>query len=84
MTPVWRIGHCPSPVPSESALLAPLGDGSTLGMTRVSAVTSLGLWVPSFVEPGEHNLLLNPAHPAYRAVRLTIERQPFQFDPRLF
>jgi RES domain-containing protein len=32
-------------------------------MTRVSAVTSLGLWVPSFVEPGEHNLLLNPAIP---------------------
>jgi RES domain-containing protein len=157
-TSVWRIGHCPSPVPAESALLASLGDGSTLGngrwhtrgplqvvyaassralcqlekrvhcngahprdqalmqldlpddaplldvadlglpvdwrrneaatqalgMNWLAGVASLGLWVPSFVEPAEHNLLLNPVHPHYSAIRLTLERQPFQFDPRLF
>lgn len=55
-----------------------------IGLAWARAVTSLGLWVPSFVEPSEHNLVLNPAHPAYGAITLTLERQPFQFDPRLF
>jgi RES domain-containing protein len=155
---VWRIGHCPSPPPAESALLASLGYGSTLGngrwhtmgplqvvyagasralcqlekrvhsngahpkhqalmrldlpdgaplldvnnlglpadwrsneaatqsigMSWTAAVSSLGLWVPSFVEPGESNLILNPAHPEYRSIKLTVERHPFRFDPRLF
>lgn len=55
-----------------------------LGMGWLASGASLGLWVPSYVEPDERNLLLNPAHPAYAAVRLVIERQPFRFDPRLF
>lgn len=158
MISVWRIGHCPSPPPTESALLASLGWGSTLGNGRwhtrgplqvvyagssralcqlekrvhcngappkdqalmrldlpddahlldvtdlglpadwrsnesatqaiglswAAAVSSLGLWVPSFIEPDENNLILNPAHPQYRAIRLSVERNPFQFDPRLF
>ncbi|MEX8520306.1 MAG: RES family NAD+ phosphorylase [Leptothrix sp. (in: b-proteobacteria)] len=158
MISVWRIGYCPSPPPTESALLASLGLGSTLGngrwhtrgplqvvyaassralcqlekrvhsngahpkhqalmqldlpdgaplldvfdlglpadwrsneaatqaigMSWTAAVASLGLWVPSFVEPGENNLILNPAHPQYRSIRLSVERQPFRFDPRLF
>lgn len=55
-----------------------------IGMAWLGTVSSLGLWVPSYVEPSECNLLLNPAHPRYGAIRLSIERQPFQFDPRLF
>lgn len=55
-----------------------------LGMQWLSEVSSLGLWVPSFIEPSERNLLINPAHPRYGAIKLTIERNPFQFDPRLF
>jgi RES domain-containing protein len=155
---VWRIGHCPSPQPTESALLAALGWGSTLGngrwhtrgpvqvvyaassralcqlekrvhsngahpkhqalmrldlpdgaplldvtdlglpadwrsneaatqfigMSWASAVSSLGLWVPSFVVPEDNNLILNPAHHDYRSITLSVERHPFQFDPRLF
>jgi RES domain-containing protein len=42
------------------------------------------MWVPSFVESTEKNLLLNPAHPSYSGLVLTIERHPFTFDPRLF
>jgi hypothetical protein len=34
LTSVWRIGYCPSPPPAESALLASLGWGSTLGNGR--------------------------------------------------
>jgi len=55
-----------------------------IGMAWLHGGASLGLWVPSFVEPAENNLLLNPAHPQYGQVKLTIERAPFHFDPRLF
>ena len=55
-----------------------------LGLSWLESLSSLGLWVPSTVEPSELNLLINPAHPDYRRIVLTIERCPFQFDPRLF
>ena len=53
-------------------------------MRWLASRSSLGLWVPSFVEPAENNLLLNPAHPDYARVRLVVEKNPFIFDPRLF
>jgi RES domain-containing protein len=55
-----------------------------LGLSWLASVSSLGLWVPSTIEPSEMNLLINPAHPEYLKILLTIERYPFQFDPRLF
>jgi RES domain-containing protein len=55
-----------------------------LGLSWLASTSSLGLWVPSFMEPSELNLLINPAHPDYRRILLKIERQPFRFDPRLF
>lgn len=55
-----------------------------IGKAWAAAAASLGLWVPSFVEPSENNLVLNPAHPQYSAIQLTLERNPFEFDPRLF
>jgi len=45
---------------------------------------SLGLWVPSYVEPGERNLVLNPRHPQYTSIAVHVEKNPFEFDPRLF
>lgn len=45
---------------------------------------SLGLWVPSAVEPEESNLILNPAHPQFSLVALVVERNPFEFDGRMF
>lgn len=45
---------------------------------------SLGLWVPSFVEPAERNLVINPRHGQYASIALHVEKNPFQFDPRLF
>jgi RES domain-containing protein len=83
-------------IPASASLV----DVATLGLTRrwrddeaetqaigngwIASVASLGLWVPSYVEPGERNLLLNPAHPDYGSIALHIERHPFRFDPRLF
>ena len=60
------------------------GATQALGDAWIATVRSLGLWVPSFVEPLERDLLLNPAHADYPSIRLVIERQPFTFDPRLF
>ena len=56
----------------------------SLGMQWLASGVSLGLWVPSYVEPAERNLLLNPAHPDYPGISLLLERNPFGFDPRLF
>jgi RES domain-containing protein len=63
---------------AEVALTRALGDA------WLSSGASLGLWVPSIVEPLETNLLLNPAHPQFGGIKLTVERNPFEFDPRMF
>jgi len=54
------------------------------GVTWRASGASLGLWVPSAVEPDESNILLNPDHPQYAAVTITVERNPFRFDQRMF
>ena len=55
-----------------------------LGQEWLSSGNSLGLWVPSYIEPGDRNLLINPTHILYASIKLTVERNPFAFDPRLF
>ena len=55
-----------------------------IGVRWRRAGAALGLWVPSAVEPAEHNLLLNPDHPAYRAIDLQVLVEQFVFDPRMF
>ena len=55
-----------------------------LGMKWLASKTSLGLWVPSFVEPAERNLLINPVDADYTKIKLVVEKNPFVFDPRLF
>jgi RES domain-containing protein len=56
----------------------------SIGNAWATAGASLGLWVPSCIEPDERNLLLNPAHPEYASIALHLERHPFKFEPRLF
>ena len=55
-----------------------------LGVHWLASKKALGLWVPSFIEPQERNLLLNPAHPLYSAITIVTEIEDFRFDPRLF
>ena len=55
-----------------------------LGVAWAQSTASLGLWVPSVVEPQERNLLLNPAHPQYASIAVVTEVVDFDFDPRLF
>jgi RES domain-containing protein len=49
----------------------------------LDAGAELALWVPSYVEPAEHNLLINALHSRLPEVALVKERDPFEFDPRL-
>lgn len=43
----------------------------------------LGMKVPSAIVPEESNVILNPRHPDYAAISLTVAR-PFTFDDRMF
>ena len=42
----------------------------------------LALWVPSAIEPEEMNILVNLDHPRSADMTLSVERNPFEFDPR--
>jgi RES domain-containing protein len=55
-----------------------------VGVDWLQSTASLGLWVPSVVEPQERNLLINPTHPQYAAIAVVTEIFDFEFDPRLF
>jgi RES domain-containing protein len=44
---------------------------------------SLALAVPSTLILEQRNVLLNPAHPGFAAVRGAAKPEPFNFDPRL-
>ena len=46
----------------------------SVGMQWLDSQASLGLWVPSYVEPAERNLLLNPAHPDYLRINWCAKR----------
>lgn len=53
-----------------------------IGNAFVSAGVYLGMIVPSSVMPEARNIVLNPNHPAFAHVGMTIIR-PFEFDSRL-
>lgn len=54
-----------------------------IGTNWIRGLTSLVLVVSSAINPLESNILINPAHPDFK--ELKVDRgQPFQFDPRMF
>ncbi|AUB81712.1 RES family NAD+ phosphorylase [Candidatus Thiodictyon syntrophicum] len=54
-----------------------------LGERWIAESVSVGLSVPSAVTPGEHNILLNPAHPGYAAAVVVGAPRPLRLDRRL-
>lgn len=62
-------------LPSSTAAIS-IGDEFLL------AAIHLGLIVPSAIMPEASNVVLNPAHPAFASVTISIVR-PFEFDSRL-
>ena len=54
-----------------------------IGTDWLTAGLSLVLIVPSAINPVETNLLLNPAHPEIKKLKIN-KGKPFHFDPRMF
>lgn len=69
-------------LPADWSDVEPAVAAQRLGTDWAAGGSSLLLRVPSAVIPHEHNLLLNPEHPAY-ADMLLEGPLPFRFDPRL-
>lgn len=55
----------------------------TIGTDWLRSGKSLVMVVPSAINPLERNFLLNPSHPEIKKLKIN-NRQPFQFDPRMF
>ncbi len=58
------------------------GESQALGDEWLESLECLGLCVPSSVVLLEHNVILNPRHPAMREVQVRLT-EPFEFDERL-
>jgi len=56
---------------------------SRFGGAWVRSSKTVALLVPSAAIRGEWNILLNPAHPAFRSLRFE-SPEPFDFDVRMF
>lgn len=54
----------------------------TIGTQWLAANNELAMKVPSVVIEGDYNLLINPNHELFNAIRI-IETKPFAFDTRL-
>lgn len=90
---VWLRGTLPDSVAVERIALSALPQNwrdypappelQAIGTNWILGSTSLVLVVPSAINPQETNLLLNPAHPDMKKLKVDAG-QPFQFDPRMF
>jgi RES domain-containing protein len=82
-------GACSAERPALSELpgdwdRVPPGPGSMdFGTAWAEARRSLVLYMPSIVLREEENAVINPAHPEFRDVRMTIARE-FSYDPRMY
>jgi RES domain-containing protein len=69
-------------LPSDWAELPYGPEARDFGDLWIAERASVALLVPSVVLPAERNLLINPAHPAVRRVKVQ-PPEPFAFDRRL-
>ncbi|MEN9674247.1 MAG: hypothetical protein RIS76_143 [Verrucomicrobiota bacterium] len=68
-------------LPLDWRLQPPPPSTRSLGQAWVREARTAVLAVPSVIIPGEHNYLLNPAHPDFVEIR-TDTSEPFTFDSR--
>lgn len=61
----------------------PPASAAAIGDEWIGSRSSLALSVRSTVIPRHRNILLNPHHPDFAAVRASARQEPFVFDPRL-
>ena len=62
---------------------ADYGPSRTFGVHWLEEKRSLLLFVPSYVARVERNVLINPAHPEFSSIEVTLEH-PVWWDERLF
>jgi RES domain-containing protein len=80
--------HCSVEEPALTELPAdwnavPMRPGSMdFGTRWAQEGRSLALYVPSALVPEEGNAVLNPGHPEFSGVTMSIQRR-FQYDPRM-
>lgn len=72
----------PAELPDDWRLVPDHPRCREIGAAWIGAGAALLLRVPSVIVPEERNVLLNPAHPAAKDIRIAGSR-PFGFDPRL-
>lgn len=70
-------------LPADWAAVPPARGSIELGTNWARANRSLVLYVPSVLVPEEANAVLNPSHPEFTRVRMTIDRD-VHYDPRMF
>lgn len=63
--------------------LPPEAASQPFGTQWATEKRSLVLYVPSVIVPEELNAVLNPSHPEFADVKMTVTRS-FHYDPRLF
>jgi RES domain-containing protein len=81
---VWSKAELPNtPESLAFTTLRSIGACQAAGSAWIQDGKHLSTRVPSVVISEEFNVLLNPSHPAYRALVWSEPRQ-FYFDPRLF
>lgn len=81
---VWRAREVVQADDLDVTWLAEPPGSTTIGFgdAWIDSVRSPLLLVPSVLVPEEHNVLINPAHPASRRIVAGVTRQ-FVYDPRL-
>jgi RES domain-containing protein len=77
VVPTAQAAGLPTDWRDSEAVTQTFGDG------WLDTGADLALWVPSYVEPAECNLLINAMHPRLAQLTLVKESDPFEFDPRL-
>ena len=70
-------------LPSDWNAVPPAPSSMQFGTTWVRENRSLVLYVPSVLVKEEGDAVLNPSHPQFAHVAMTIERD-FRYDPRMF
>jgi RES domain-containing protein len=80
----WRLREIVEARMLEPTWLAEPPGSTTIGYgdSWLTAARSPLLLVPSVIVPEEHNIVINPHHPANRRLTATVARQ-FIYDPRL-
>ena len=82
LPPDIEVGNAPA-LELDARWRDDIAASQAFGDAWLDSRSGLALWVPSFVEPAEMNIVVNPDHPGISGLSLHVERDPFEFDPRL-